>query len=153
MFGGITVLALTSGVHIAEDPTRLGLAPDAAQQTVIAQLAAATFGGQSALFYLTQACTAAVLVLAANTAFNGLPVLASLLSRDGYLPRQFTRRGDRLVFSNGIVVLGLLAVALVVAFDADTTRLRARFPAGGTGRSPGLRVGLRGSADRRVSLS
>ena len=90
---------------------------------MIAQLGAATFGGASVLFYLTQAFTAAVLVLAANTAFNGFPVLASLLSRDGYLPRQFTRRGDRLVFSNGIVALGLLAAALMVAFDADTTRL------------------------------
>jgi amino acid transporter len=123
MFGGITVLALTSHVHIAENPALLGLAPNAPQQTVIAQLGTATFGGASLLFYLTQAFTAAVLVLAANTAFNGFPVLASILSADGYLPRQFTRRGDRLVFSNGIIVLGLLAVALVVAFDADTTRL------------------------------
>jgi amino acid transporter len=62
-------------------------------------------------------------VLAANTAFNGFPVLASILSDDGYLPRQFTGRGDRLVFSNGIIALGLLAAALVVTFDADTTRL------------------------------
>ncbi len=123
MFAGITVLALTSGVRIAADPTQLGLPPGTEQQTVIAQLGAATFGGSSILFYLTQAFTAAVLVLAANTAFNGFPVLASILSRDGYLPRQFTRRGDRLVFSNGIVVLGLLAAGLIVAFDADTTRL------------------------------
>ena len=123
MFAGITALALTTGVRIAPDPTQLGLAAGTTQQTVIAQLGEATFGGRSVLFYLTQAFTAAVLVLAANTAFNGFPVLASILSRDSYLPRQFTRRGDRLVFSNGIVVLGVLAAALVVAFDADTTRL------------------------------
>ena len=70
-----------------------------------------------------QAFTAAILILAANTAFNGFPVLASLLGEDGYLPRQFARRGDRLVFSNGIVILALLAIGLLWAFDANTTRL------------------------------
>ena len=70
-----------------------------------------------------QAFTAAILVLAANTAFNGFPILASILGEDGFLPRQFARRGDRLVFSNGIVILALLAVALIWAFDASTTRL------------------------------
>ena len=67
-----------------------------------------------------QAFTAAILVLAANTAFNGFPILASILGQDGFLPRQFARRGDRLVFSNGIVILSVLAVALIVAFDAST---------------------------------
>ena len=62
-------------------------------------------------FFALQAFTAAILVLAANTAFNGFPVLASLLARDGYLPRQLGRRGDRLVFSNGIVLLAALAGA------------------------------------------
>jgi hypothetical protein len=70
-----------------------------------------------------QAFTAAILILAANTAFNGFPILASLLGADGYLPRQFARRGDRLVFSNGIVILGLLAGLLIWAFAASTTRL------------------------------
>src|SRR4029453_16932693 len=74
-------------------------------------------------FYLLQAFTAAILVLAANTAYNGFPVLASLLGRDGHLPRQLARRGDRLVFSNGIVLLAGVAALLVVAFDADVTRL------------------------------
>jgi hypothetical protein len=63
------------------------------------------------------------LVLAANTAYNGFPILASILGRDGYLPRQFSRRGDRLVFSNGIVILGFFAGLLIWMFDASTTRL------------------------------
>jgi hypothetical protein len=62
-------------------------------------------------------------VLAANTAFNGFPILASILSQDGYLPRQFSRRGDRLVFSNGVVLLALLAAGLIWSFNASTTRL------------------------------
>ena len=62
-------------------------------------------------------------MLAANTAFNGFPVLPSLLGRDGYLPRQLAHRGDRLVFSNGIVLLALVAALLIVAFDAEVTRL------------------------------
>jgi hypothetical protein len=80
-------------------------------------------GGSSPLFYLVQTFTAAILVLAANTAFNGFPILASILGEDGFLPRQFSRRGDRLVFSNGIVILTLLAALLIWAFDASTTRL------------------------------
>jgi amino acid transporter len=63
------------------------------------------------------------LILAANTAFNGFPILASLLGHDGFLPRQFARRGDRLVFSNGIVILAALAALLIWAFNASTTRL------------------------------
>jgi hypothetical protein len=93
------------------------------QRTVIAQLAGAVFGSGSAGFFAVQVFTAAILVLAANTAFNGFPILASILARDGFLPRQFSRRGDRLVFSNGIAILAGLAVALIVAFHASTTRL------------------------------
>ena len=74
-------------------------------------------------FFLVQAFTAAILVLAANTAFNGFPILASILGRDGYLPRQFGRRGDRLVFSNGIFILAALSGLLIWAFDASTSRL------------------------------
>ena len=73
--------------------------------------------------FTVQVVTAAVLVLAPNTAFNGFPILASILGRDGYLPRQFARRGDRLVFSNGVVILAVLASALIVAFNASTTHL------------------------------
>jgi amino acid transporter len=124
MFGGITALASIAHVHIAENPAQLVGAPSGYEQkTVIAQLGGAVFGHGSLLFFLIQAFTAAILVLAANTAFNGFPILASILGGDGYLPRQFARRGDRLVFSNGIVILSLLAGALIWAFNASTTRL------------------------------
>ena len=81
------------------------------------------FGGGSVLFYLFQAATAAILILAANTAFNGFPGLASILARDRYLPRQLHNRGDRLVFSNGVLLLAAAAVALIVGFDANLDRL------------------------------
>jgi amino acid transporter len=124
MFAGITALAAVAHVHIADSPAQLGGAPRGYEQkTVIAQLGGAVFGHGSILFFLVQAFTAAILVLAANTAFNGFPILASILGGDGYLPRQFARRGDRLVFSNGIVILSLLAGGLIWAFDASTTRL------------------------------
>jgi hypothetical protein len=123
MFVGITWLAVASHVHMAEDPANLlGTPAGYVQRTAIAQIGLAAFG-HGALFFLLQAFTAAILVLAANTAYNGFPVLSSLLSRDGYLPRQLGKRGDRLVFSNGIVLLALLATLLIVAFDADVTKL------------------------------
>ncbi|WP_307797380.1 APC family permease [Actinomadura barringtoniae] len=127
MFAGITALAIAAHVRVvsAEHLGRLtGIPAGYEQKTVIAQVAAAVFGGDdSPLFYMVQAFTAAILVLAANTAFNGFPILASILGEDGFLPRQFARRGDRLVFSNGIVILTLLAALLIWAFDASTTRL------------------------------
>jgi amino acid transporter len=124
MFVGITALALVTKVHVATDPSFLIGAPQGySQRTVIAQIAGAVFGNSSIGFYAVQAFTAAILVLAANTAFNGFPILASILGQDGFLPRQFARRGDRLVFSNGIVILAVLAIALIWAFDASTTRL------------------------------
>jgi len=124
MFAGITALAVVAHVHVTADNAHLaGFPAGGTQQTVIAQLGEAVFGSSSAGFYLLQAFTAAILVLAANTAFNGFPILASILGQDGYLPRQFARRGDRLVFSNGIVLLGLLAAGLIAAFGASTTRL------------------------------
>ncbi len=124
MFAGLTALALATHVHVVDDTARLIGAPDDyTQRTVIAQLGAAVFGGDSIFFYVVQVFTAAILVLAANTAFNGFPILASILGGDGYLPRQMHRRGDRLVFSNGIVILAGLAGLLIWAFDASTTRL------------------------------
>jgi amino acid transporter len=114
MFAGITVLAVTAHVHMQE-----GLA---SQRTALSQLGLAAFG-QTVPFFLLQAFTAAVLILAANTAFNGFPVLTSLLGRDGYLPHQLSHRGDRLVFSNGIVLLAAVAGGLIVVFRADVTRL------------------------------
>jgi amino acid transporter len=123
MFAGITALAVVTHVHMAEDPGRLiGLPAGQEQRTALSQIGIAVFGGGPA-FYLLQAFTAAILILAANTAYNGFPVLASLLARDGHLPRQLARRGDRLVFSNGVVLLAAVAGLLIVAFDADVTRL------------------------------
>ena len=124
MFVGITALALISDVHVAHDQSRLVGAPEGyTQRTVIAQIGGAVFGMDSIGFYAVQAFTAAILILAANTAFNGFPVLASILANDGFMPRQFARRGDRLVFSNGIVILSGFAIGLIWAFDASTSRL------------------------------
>jgi hypothetical protein len=124
MFLAITAFAIITHVHTAGDPTKLGLPKGAHVPTVIAQVGAAIFGGYHALgFYYLQAMTALILVLAANTAFNGFPVLASILARDGYLPRQLRNRGDRLSYSNGILLLSLFAVVLIVAFAASPTRL------------------------------
>jgi amino acid transporter len=127
MFSGITILALTSKIHITNDGCQLVGFPDCAttpQETVIAQLAAAIFGGEhSVLFYYIQAVTALVLILAANTAFNGFPLLSSILAQHRYLPRQFHTRGDRLAFSNGILALALVNIALLVAYKANVTNL------------------------------
>ncbi|QES51624.1 DNA-binding protein [Streptomyces venezuelae] len=123
MFLGITILAMVYRVHVAADPTELGLPPGTPMSTALAQIGRATFGDWHFLFYLLQAVTAGVLILAANTAFNGFPMLASILARDRYAPRQLFNRGDRLVYSNGIVLLALAAIALIVAFDAELTRL------------------------------
>ena len=91
---------------------------------MIAQLAAAMFGGDNSIgFFYIQAATALILVLAANTAFNGFPLLGSVLAQDRFLPRQLHTRGDRLAFSNGILLLAGFAGLLIVAFHADVTRL------------------------------
>ncbi|WP_198042387.1 APC family permease [Kitasatospora azatica] len=128
MFMGITALALTSKIHITDDACRLtgfpGDCHSAPQQTVIAQLASAIFGGDhSVLFYFIQAVTALVLVLAANTAFNGFPLLASILAQHRYLPRQLHTRGDRLAFSNGIIALAVVAGGLLWLYGANVTSL------------------------------
>ena len=122
MFAGITALAIASHVHMAEDPSALVGFHGETQRTALSQIGLATFG-DGAMFFLLQGFTAAILVLAANTAFNGFPVLSSLLGRHGYLPHQLVHRGDRLVFSNGILVLAGLSAMLIVAFNAEVTRL------------------------------
>jgi amino acid transporter len=128
MFSGITVLALIARVRIADNTCDLigftGNCQTEAQRTVIAQIAAAVFGGdQSVFFYYIQITTALILVLAANTAFNGFPLLGSILAQHRYLPRQLHTRGNRLTFSNGILLLAAIAAALIYAFDGSTTRL------------------------------
>ena len=93
------------------------------QLPIIGQLADGIFDGVPLAFVLVTAATGVILVLAANTAFNGFPVLGSILARDGYLPRQLHTRGDRLAFSNGIMMLAGGAILLIIAFDAEVTRL------------------------------
>jgi amino acid transporter len=130
MFMAITVLAIVSHVHVVETSSSghpathnlLGAPHDYVQKTVIAQVGLAVFGHGFGFYYL-QAVTALILVLAANTAFNGFPVLASILAHDGFLPRQLNTRGDRLAFSNGILLLSGFAIVLIVAFSASPTRL------------------------------
>jgi amino acid transporter len=92
-------------------------------ETIVSQIARGVFGGRGPLYYGVQAATMLILVLAANTAFQDFPRLSSIIARDRYLPRQFMNQGDRLAFSNGIVVLGVLAGILIVAFEGDTHAL------------------------------
>jgi Amino acid permease len=122
---GIIVLAQKIGVQIVDDPTTqlVGAPADYHQKTLVAQLAQTVFGSFHLGFILITIVTALILVLAANTAFNGFPVLGSILAQDRYLPRQLHTRGDRLAFSNGILFLSIAAIAFVVAFKAEVTAL------------------------------
>ena len=92
-------------------------------ETVVSQIARATFGGRGWPYYAVQAATMAILVLAANTAYADFPRLASIMARDRFLPRQFMNQGDRLAFSNGILILSVLASVLLVVFEGDTHAL------------------------------
>ncbi|MDT7712589.1 MAG: hypothetical protein QOG46_1278, partial [Pseudonocardiales bacterium] len=125
MLMGLIVLAQLTGVKMAEDPARqlIGAPRGYEQKTLVAQIAQVVFDGFPAAFYFITAVTALILVLAANTAFNGFPVLGSILALDRYLPRQLLTRGDRLAFSNGILFLAGAATLLVVAFGAEVNRL------------------------------
>ncbi|WP_369138932.1 APC family permease [Modestobacter versicolor] len=127
MFAGVTALALLSDVKYVENTCDLVGFADCEtepQRTVIAQVAAAVFGGADSLgFFFVQAATALVLILAANTAFNGFPLLGSVLAQDRFMPRQLHTRGDKLVYSNGILLLAGFAILLLVVFDADSTQL------------------------------
>ena len=125
MFMGMIVLANDTGVKLAERPEEqlIGAPPGYHQKTLVAQLAQSVFHDFPLGLYLITGVTALILVLAANTAFNGFPVLGSILAQDRYLPRQLHTRGDRLAFSNGIVFLALAAIAFVVAFNAEVTQL------------------------------
>jgi amino acid transporter len=114
LFLGITFVALNFGVVAIDAPT---------PKTVISQVAARIYGDGSLWFYLFQAFTALILFLAANTSYNAFPRLAAILARDGYMPRQFNFRGDRLAFTSGIVVLSVVAISLLLAFGGNTTAL------------------------------
>jgi len=125
LFLGMIVLAIKTGVKLAERPAEqlVGAPEGYRQKTLVAQLADAIFHNFAPGLYLITGVTALILVLAANTAFNGFPVLGSILAQDRYLPHQLHTRGDRLAFSNGIVFLALAAIAFVVAFGAEVTAL------------------------------
>ncbi|HKW87042.1 MAG TPA: APC family permease, partial [Nitrospiraceae bacterium] len=110
MFLGISALAYYLGILPREE------------ETVVSQIARAIFG-EGPLYYLVQATTMMILILAANSAFNGFPRLASILARDGYMPHQMALVGDRLVFSNGIMILGVFSCLLIILFRGDTHAL------------------------------
>lgn len=101
-----------------------------ANVTVIAMIAEAVFGNGTLLFYLVQVTTAVILTMAANTAFADLPLLLSILARDGFVPRQFMSRGSRLSFSNGILLLFFLSAALVIYFHASSHLLMPLYAVG-----------------------
>lgn len=137
LMGGIAVtmllsmiaLATWTGVKVADDPgTQLlrdgvPVGDSYVQHTVMAQVASSVFDGFPAGVVIVSVVTGLILVLAANTAFNGFPVLGSILARDGFLPRQLHTRGDRLAFSNGIILLAASAALLIVIYDAQVTKL------------------------------
>ncbi|MGY2703860.1 APC family permease [Nocardioides sp. HB32] len=128
MMLSIIVLAKQMGVQIVDpgDLSRLSLNGQpvtADQHPLIAQMADAIFHDFRAAFYLVITVTGIILVLAANTAFNGFPVLGSILAKDGYAPRALGSRGDRLAYSNGILFLAVMAIVLIQIFDAEPTRL------------------------------
>ena len=124
MFAAITWLALKTGVKVTgDDADLIGLPAGQPQKTVIVQVAQAVFGSFDVAVIAISIATALILALAANTAFNGFPVLGSILARDGYLPRQLHTRGDRLSYSNGIVALAVFAIILIVVFQADVSSL------------------------------
>jgi amino acid transporter len=112
MFIGISLLANRMQVVATEDMER----------TVVAEIANGVFSG-GFMFFVVQVMTAGILILAANTAYQDFPRLASILAQDRFMPRQFINRGDRLVFSNGIFILSVLASILIVIFDANLTQL------------------------------
>jgi amino acid transporter len=114
LFIGITFVADSFGIVPIDEPQT---------KTVISQVAATVFGDASIGFYLFQAFTALVLFLAANTSYNAFPRLAAILARDGYMPRQFSFRGDRLAFTSGVIILSLVAGGLLVVFGGNTTAL------------------------------
>jgi amino acid transporter len=125
MFIGVVVLAYLIGAQSSRDPhAQLAGVPEGyVQPTLLGQLAEAVFGDRAPLVWPVMLGTGAVLLLAANTAFVGFPQLGSVLAQDSLLPRQLHKRGDRLVYSNGIIILAVTAAALVLAFGGSTFRL------------------------------
>lgn len=118
MMGGILALLLVGIVFLTY---WYGIRP-LSDQTALSQLAGTVFG-RNIIYYLVQAATALILVLAANTGYSAFPQLAFNMSKDKFMPRPFAVRGDRLVFSNGIITLGILSILLIIAFGGRTENL------------------------------
>jgi len=114
LFVGITFVADSFGIVPVDFPT---------VKTVISQVATTIYGDNTFFFYAYQTFTALILFLAANTSFNAFPRLGAILATDGYMPRQFSFRGDRLAFTSGIVILSIAASVLIVIFGGITTAL------------------------------
>jgi amino acid transporter len=114
-FFGLSILAQ----HLQPVKDHEGIIPN----TVLAQLAEQVYGGRNIFFYVTQFATFAILILSANTSYADFPRLSSLIAKDNYLPRQFSNRGDRLVFSNGVIFLSLASIGLLVAFKGQISAL------------------------------
>jgi amino acid transporter len=117
------VLAITMFLGISWLTTHVGGVVASEERSVVAQIAIAVFGDGSVAFFAVQTMTALILILAANTAFQDFPRLASILARDRYMPSQFVNRGDRLVFSNGVIVLAVLASLMIYAFGGELSVL------------------------------
>ena len=118
---GVILAAFFFGISVLADQLRPTV--EEGGETLLSLIGGAVFGASSPPYFLLQAATAAILILAANTAYNAFPSLSSILARDGYLPRQLHNRGDRLVYSNGILLLAGAAALLIVAFGGITTAL------------------------------
>jgi amino acid transporter len=118
---GVMSISMFIGISLLANQTQV-VATEEGGRTVVAEIAAAVFGG-GYMFYVVQIMTAGILILAANTAYQDFPRLSSILAQDRFMPRQFINRGDRLVFSNGILILAVLASFLIVSFDANLTQL------------------------------
>jgi len=114
-FFGLSILAQ----HLQPVKDHEGIIPN----TVLAQLAEQVYGGRNIFFFITQFATFAILILAANTSYADFPRLSSLIAKDNYLPRQFSNRGDRLVFSNGVIFLSFASIGLLVAFKGQISAL------------------------------
>ncbi len=121
IIGGLAIV-MFAGITILAERMKARAYPDGFP-SVISQLGAGVWGSHSLLFLVFQLATAGILILAAHTAFNGFPVLASVLAQNRYLPRQLHRRGDRLVYSNGILLLAGFAIALIFVFNANIDKL------------------------------
>ena len=107
-FFGLSILAQ----HLQPVKDHEGIIPN----TVLAQLAEQVYGGRNIFFFITQFATFGILILAANTSYADFPRLGSLIAKDNYLPRQFMNRGDRLVYSNGVIFLSVASIGLIIAF-------------------------------------